>query len=569
MGMSIETIDSKTIVADFDTHIKVSAGPGAGKTEWLIGHMINVLNKSERLGISRKIACITYTNIGVETIIKRLGDGAHRVEVSTIHAFLYKHVLKPYAHFLPASYELAAGQIKGHDDKIMSGYQFLKDWKARTGQQRITDDAKVRSALKSLKWSFDASGALVVKTPFPVKIGAYSIKNDSYLVYKKMTWAKGIIHHDDVLYLSFKLIRLFPFILEVLRAKFPYFCIDEFQDISPIQLSLLNQIIQKETNVCIVGDNAQSIYAFMGAVPDQFVSFSAIGMMSFKIDDNWRSTEKIVGLLNLVRRDLVQKGMRGVMGNPPVIVVGDKLSALSLASSQTRSLNLCTLTRDNLLANAVRKGLSINVGEDLIDKLSELDSNSDRRRALVRSAKAIEYAQQGFFKDALKETSKMHGLEDDQQGKKKSLEILKQLVNGKASFVDGTLMDFFNFINSSGVSTLAKPSKDPLKNFMITSTYSDFSAGVKALDEALPFRTIHKSKGDEFDAVLIIVSADKNGIYKEDQELSFLLAPDLSNEEHRIKYVAMSRAMNHLYINLPELGSAAKARLETIGFVVV
>lgn len=567
--MSIETIDSKTIVADFDTHIKVSAGPGAGKTEWLIGHMINVLNKSERLGISRKIACITYTNIGVETIIKRLGDGAHRVEVSTIHAFLYKHVLKPYAHFLPASYELAAGQIKGHDDKIMSGYQFLKDWKARTGQQRITDDAKVRSALKSLKWSFDASGALVVKTPFPVKIGAYSIKNDSYLVYKKMTWAKGIIHHDDVLYLSFKLIRLFPFILEVLRAKFPYFCIDEFQDISPIQLSLLNQIIQKETNVCIVGDNAQSIYAFMGAVPDQFVSFSAIGMMSFKIDDNWRSTEKIVGLLNLVRRDLVQKGMRGVMGNPPVIVVGDKLSALSLASSQTRSLNLCTLTRDNLLANAVRKGLSINVGEDLIDKLSELDSNSDRRRALVRSAKAIEYAQQGFFKDALKETSKMHGLEDDQQGKKKSLEILKQLVNGKASFVDGTLMDFFNFINSSGVSTLAKPSKDPLKNFMITSTYSDFSAGVKALDEALPFRTIHKSKGDEFDAVLIIVSADKNGIYKEDQELSFLLAPDLSNEEHRIKYVAMSRAMNHLYINLPELGSAAKARLETIGFVVV
>jgi DNA helicase-2/ATP-dependent DNA helicase PcrA len=567
--MSIETIDSKTIVADFDSHIKVSAGPGAGKTEWLIGHMINVLNKSEKLGISRKIACITYTNIGVETIVKRLGDGAHRVEVSTIHAFLYKHVLKPYAHFLPASYELAAGKIKGHDDKIVSGYQFLKDWKARTGQQRITDDAKVRSALKALKWSFDASGALVVKTPFPVKIGSYSIKNDSYLVYKKMTWAKGIIHHDDVLYLSFELIRLFPFILEVLRAKFPYFCIDEFQDISPIQLSLLKEIIQKETKVCIVGDNAQSIYSFMGAVPDQFVGFSAPGMKSFKIDDNWRSTEKIVDLLNLVRRDLVQKGMRGAVGNPPVIVVGNKLSALSLVASQTMSRNLCTLTRDNLLANAVRKGLSINVGEDLIDKLSELDSNSERRRAIVRCAKAIEYAQQGFFKDALKETAKMHGIDDEHMGKKKSLEILKQLVNGKASFVDGTLMDFYNFINSSGISTLAKPSKDPLRNFMLTSTYSDFSAGVKALDEALPFRTIHKSKGDEFDAVLIVVSPDKNGIYKENQELAFLLAPDLSNEEHRIKYVAMSRAMNHLYINLPELSSAAKARLETIGFVVV
>jgi DNA helicase-2/ATP-dependent DNA helicase PcrA len=104
---------------------------------------------------------------------------------------------------------------------------------------------------------------------------------------------------------------------------------------------------------------------------------------------------------------------------------------------------------------------------------------------------------------------------------------------------------------------------------MLTSTYSDFSAGVKALDKALPFRTIHESKGDEFDAVLFVLSPDKSGIYKENQELSFLLAPDLSDEEHRIKYVAMSRAMNHLYINLHQLSSAAKARLEIIGFVVM
>jgi DNA helicase-2/ATP-dependent DNA helicase PcrA len=566
--MLVETINSETILADFDCHIKVSAGPGAGKTTWLIGHIINVLNKSTKLGVSRKIACITYTNIAVETILKRLGDGAHQVEVSTIHSFLYKHILKPYASFLPSGYGLDATKIKGHDDKVVSGYQFLKDWKIATGQARINDDAKIRSAFKSLKWSVDSSGALVLKTPFPVKIGGYPIKNDSYLVYKKMAWAKGIIHHDDVLFLSYELIRLFPFILEILRAKFPYFYIDEFQDINPIQLNLLNQIIQKETKICIVGDNAQSIYGFMGAVPDQFINFSAPGLKLYKIDDNWRSTEKIVDLLNLIRLDVKQSSMRAVSGTAPVIIVGDKIAALSAMTAETGSNDICTLTRDNLIANSIRKGLSLTAGEDLMDKLSELDSNSERRRAFIRCAKAIEYAEQGFFKDALKEISKMHSVEDEIQGKKRSLEILTQVLNGKNAFINGSLMDFYNFIVSEGIGALAKPSKDPLKSFILTNTYADFSAGVKALDEGLPFRTIHKSKGDEFDGVLIVLAANKDGIYKESDELSFLLAPDLSKEEHRIKYVALSRAMNHLYISLPELSPSARTLLTGMGFVV-
>ena len=70
-----------------EQHFRVSAGPGAGKTHWLINHMKNVLHTSLRLGKTRKIACITYTNIAVLTILSRLGTSSNSVEVSTIHSF--------------------------------------------------------------------------------------------------------------------------------------------------------------------------------------------------------------------------------------------------------------------------------------------------------------------------------------------------------------------------------------------------------------------------------------------------------------------------------------------------
>ena len=81
-----------------EQHFRIYAGPGAGKTYWLVNHIKNVLHTSLRLSKTRKIACITYTNIAVETIQKRLGTSANQVEVSTIHSFLYKHIISFFAH---------------------------------------------------------------------------------------------------------------------------------------------------------------------------------------------------------------------------------------------------------------------------------------------------------------------------------------------------------------------------------------------------------------------------------------------------------------------------------------
>lgn len=74
------------------------------------------------------------------------------------------------------------------------------------------------------------------------KITHLYIKKASYIDYRKQHWSSGKIHHDDVLFFSYQLIKKFPYILEVIRAKFPYFFIDEFQDCNPIQLGIIKKL---------------------------------------------------------------------------------------------------------------------------------------------------------------------------------------------------------------------------------------------------------------------------------------------------------------------------------------
>ncbi len=207
--MPMTQINSDTLIP-IEQNFRVSAGPGAGKTHWLVNHIKNVLHHSDRLGKTRKIACITYTNIAVEIILRALDTSANQVEVSTIHSFLYHHVVKPYASFIAMTYGLDVKKMDGHDDTILSSYPFLEEWKIRTKQNWFTDNKAIIEAIKSARWKFDEADNLLIKPDYPHKINGYSIKNDSYFVYKRMTWERGIIHHDDVLYFSYQLIQKIP-----------------------------------------------------------------------------------------------------------------------------------------------------------------------------------------------------------------------------------------------------------------------------------------------------------------------------------------------------------------------
>ena len=127
MQIEPEDINSNDKLDDIEHHFRVLAGPGAGKTYWLVNHIKEVLHTSKRLDKSRKVACITYTNTAVEIIRDRLGSSSNQVEVSTIHSFLYKHIIKPYMHFIADDYGFNVSRLDGHDNVNISKKK-IREW---------------------------------------------------------------------------------------------------------------------------------------------------------------------------------------------------------------------------------------------------------------------------------------------------------------------------------------------------------------------------------------------------------------------------------------------------------
>lgn len=389
-----------------------------------------------------------------------------------------------------------------------------------------------------------------------------------YLEYKKLLWSKGLLHHDDVLFFSYELARKHSFVLTILRAKFPYFLVDEFQDTSPIQISLLKLIGAQETVVGVVGDEIQSIYSFLGAVPGQLNSFTLPGITEYEIQGNWRSTNEIVGLLNQLRPSLTQQPLRGVSAFQPTVIVGDKLAALSWTVDQHSDKEVFSLCRENSTANALQKGLGINVHSDLLQKLKSTDSSGERRRAVSNSIKAVEYARFGYFKDALKTLGRLFNSNKTINDQKLTLSALRKLLDSYDSYATSNVIDLVDFVRTN-IKSFSGLRAGSAQTFYNTTPYSHISIAVKNLYETGNCRTIHKSKGDQFECVLIVLEARNGNAFNENAALSFLLSPDLtSKEEHRVNYVALSRAQNFLYISTPTLSSANQTSLNAMGIQV-
>ena len=553
--MSIITINSDSVLTDIDSHFKVSAGPGAGKTYWLVNHIKNVLHNSDKLFRTRKIACITYTNIGVETILKRLGTSSEQVEVSTIHSFLYKNVIKPYVSFVAEEFGLNVAEMDGHDDIVLSNYSFLNDWKTKTGQQRIREDNTVIKAFTNLKWKFE-NNELKAKTDYPFKVGNYAIKNDSYLEYKKMMWEKGLLHHDDVLFFSFQIINKFPFVINILNAKFPYIFIDEFQDSNPIQVEIFKKLGLGESKIGVIGDIAQSIYSFQGADYTQFQNFSFQNMNEYILNENRRSSDEIIDALNDVRKDISQVKVRNISTEKPMILIGDMILALRAAKIKCNNEIIYTLSRNNITSNAMKAEINgIGLNSRLLENLKENDSNTKRSNLIYACIKAIAYGKEGKFNDAIKELEKLFNYRTDKiRGKRKALKYITLFLDKFAEYENATLLDFAVFIRTNLVSDLPNFKAGAIKTFYDSHTFKQLLLCVSIPEDMSSHKTIHKAKGDEFDNVLLVL--------REEKDIKFLIEQNLlSNEEHRINYVAMSRAKNRLFISIPTLSASTQLSL--------
>ncbi|HEY4798371.1 MAG TPA: 3'-5' exonuclease, partial [Bacteroidia bacterium] len=118
--------------------------------------------------------------------------------------------------------------------------------------------------------------------------------------YCKRCFKAGAMDFDDILYNTSILLRDFPDVLYKYQNKFRYILVDEYQDTNFVQYVIIKQLAARFENICVVGDDAQSIYAFRGANIQNILNFKSDypDVRTFKLEQNYRSTKNIVNAAN-------------------------------------------------------------------------------------------------------------------------------------------------------------------------------------------------------------------------------------------------------------------------------
>ncbi len=328
--------------------------------------------------------------------------------------------------------------------------------------------------------------------------------------------------------------------------------IDEYQDTNPIQSYIVNEIRKKDTVVGVIGDKAQSIYKFQGADPSLFDSFEVNENNVYTINNNHRSTNQIVKLLNNIRNDINQESCKDIDDIEAVIYVGNRSVAYNKACELCCGETMVSLSRDNINSNAMKKEIEGNdLNRKLLEKYSEQDSNSERRNYIVSFIQAVELAINSKYKEAIKSIEWIFRNEEDP--KKTALFSLTTMLKIYNQYCDDMLMKFYELTCSTLSANLAGFRKGAAKDFYENTLYKNLAICINITEDISNHITIHKAKGAEYEDIILINNKDiKN----------FLLNPDLhNNEEHRIIYVAMSRARRRLFIQMEELSDKEEKKL--------
>lgn len=553
---------------DIEKEFRIEAGPGAGKTRFLIHHINNVIKGSHRLYSARKVACITFTNTAVDTIRQRLGNGAiEKTEVSTIHSFLYNNIVKPYGGCLLDEYELRIEKVDGHEEAAVNR-KFLNQWlemdilaglKPPNSQKQLKTRPGLTAVLKNwllsekcivrkgnIEWAFnDNVVAYTSEGRFALNRNSFGVLKNGFMEYKKLYWEKGIVDHEDVLFFSGILIQKCPFILTVLRAKYPYIFVDEFQDTNPIQTYILSEIKKEESVVGIIGDAAQAIYGFQGADIQLFRKYKVKKGNKYSLNENHRSDKCIVDFLNILRKNFEQIPCEKYKDSSIRLYVGDRTKAFQKAKNICGLEELVSLSRDNVTSNAMKNLLGNSTYyKNIMKKYEETESNTERRNYVSAYINAIELARNGKFKEALKKVEWLY--RKQVEPKKEALNVLSLMLKSYPDYKDMPLMNFYLLLKGLDKNVqLSNFKTGSIKSFYENTSYIDLALCVNIVEDVSNHITIHKAKGAEYENVFVVGN---------NNFLDFLKDPDIEgNEEHRVFYVALSRAKKRLFMYLDDL----------------
>jgi DNA helicase II / ATP-dependent DNA helicase PcrA len=289
----------KLAVLHKDGPIMIVAGAGSGKTKVLTTRIAHLMAQ----GVDAfNILALTFTNKAAkemkERVEKTLGNtDARNLYIGTFHS-VFARILRSEAHRMGYPKNFSIYDTDDAKSVIKTIIHELnldeKQYKTSTVYNRISQ----------------AKNSLVG----PVEYAAdYHIQQEDirgnrqaiakiYSNYAARCFKNGAMDFDDLLFKMYELLKNFPDALHKYQHKFKYILIDEYQDTNPAQYEIIKLLGAVHENVCVVGDDAQSIYSFRGATIENILQFQKDyeDVNVVKLEQNYRSTQSILNVANEV-----------------------------------------------------------------------------------------------------------------------------------------------------------------------------------------------------------------------------------------------------------------------------
>ena len=289
--------DQKKAVLHKNGPLIVIAGAGSGKTRVLTYRIVHLINE----GVDPfNILALTFTNKAAKEMKKRIsqsvGDSiAKNIWMGTFHS-VFARILRSEASFIgyPTSFTIYDTQ---DSERLVSN--IIKELKLNKDNYKAK---QIRNRISSLKNNF-ISPEKYYSVPELVEQDKISKREEFVTIYKRYNdrcFKASAMDFDDLLLKTNELLNKFPEILSKYQDKFRYIMVDEYQDTNYSQYLIIKSLSDRYENLCVVGDDSQSIYSFRGANIDNILNFKKHypNCSTYKLEQNYRSSNNIVQCAN-------------------------------------------------------------------------------------------------------------------------------------------------------------------------------------------------------------------------------------------------------------------------------
>ncbi|MBR3462209.1 MAG: UvrD-helicase domain-containing protein [Clostridiales bacterium] len=286
--------EQREAVTHLDGPLLILAGAGSGKTR-VITYRIAYMMKKHNVAPS-SILAITFTNKAANEMRQRIeglvGDRSKYIWCGTFHS-IFARLLRRHAELLGYTQNFS---IIDTDDQLKLVKDSMKELDIADSQFKPKSVQIEISNAKNKFIGVEEYTLLAGKEYFQGVVARI------YKRYQEKLLANNAMDFDDILVNMVKLLEQNPDIRELYRMKFRYIMVDEYQDTNMPQYRAVMQLAQGNNNICVVGDDDQSIYSFRGADVRLILKFEKDfpGADVIKLEENYRSTKTILNAANCV-----------------------------------------------------------------------------------------------------------------------------------------------------------------------------------------------------------------------------------------------------------------------------